>query len=121
MAKNILIVDDSSTIRKLISFTLKFKGYNVITANDGTEALEKLKSGQIDLAILDLLMPKMDGFELITKMKGNDVYKKIPIVVLTIAGEEENKEKALNLGADSFLAKPFQPPQLIAKVEEFVK
>lgn len=119
--KNILIVDDSATIRKLVNLTLSFKGYNVITANDGVDAWEKLQKEDFAMVIIDILMPQMDGFELLLKIKEDVKLKNIPSVILTTEGDKVNAEKALKLGADSFIAKPFQPPQLLAKVKEYVK
>ena len=121
MAKNILIADDSATIRKLVSFTLKFTGYNVQTANDGKEALDILRKRKFDVVIIDILMPVMSGFELLSKIKNDEKLKNTPCVILTTEGDEENRQKGIELGADSFMAKPFQPQELIAKVEEFIK
>ncbi len=119
--KNILIVDDSATIRKFVSFTLRFKGYDVITASDGVEGWDKLQKEDFAMAIIDILMPKMDGFELLTKIKGDAKLKNMPSVILTTEGDKESIEKGIKLGADSFIVKPFQPPQLLAKVKEYVK
>jgi len=121
MAKNILIADDSATIRKLVSYTLKFGGYNVVTANDGKQAWEILRKGKFDMTIIDILMPVMDGFQLLSKIKNDEKLKNTPCVILTTEGDEASEQKGMELGADSFMAKPFQPQQLIAKVEEFIK
>ena len=121
MSKNILIVDDSATIRKLVSLTLKFKGYNVVTADDGKAALDILQRENFDMVIIDILMPEMDGFQLLSKIKDEEKLKNIPSVVLTTEGDETSKQKGIKLGADSYLVKPFQPQQLLAKVEEYVK
>jgi len=121
VAKNILIVDDSATIRKLVGLTLKFKQYHVATANDGKEAWHKLQKENFDMVIIDILMPTMDGFQLLSKIKNDEKLKNVPSVLLTTEGDEVNKQKGMELGADSYLVKPFQPQQLLAKVEEYVK
>jgi len=120
-SKNILIVDDSATIRKLVGLTLKFKQYHVTTANDGKQAWDKLQKKNFDMVIIDILMPTMDGFQLLAKIKNDEKLKNVPSVLLTTEGDEANKQKGMELGADSFLVKPFQPQQLLAKVEEYVK
>ena len=120
-SKNILIVDDSATIRKLVGLTLKFKQYHVATANDGMEAWDMLQKENFDMVIIDILMPTMDGFQLLSKIKSDEKLKNIPSVLLTTEGDEANKQKGMELGADSYLVKPFQPQQLLAKVEEYVK
>lgn len=120
-SKNILIVDDSATIRKLVGLTLEFKQYRVATANDGKEAWDKLQKEDFDMLIIDILMPTMDGFQLLSRIKDDEKLKNIPSVLLTTEGDEANKQKGMELGADSFLVKPFQPQQLLAKVEEYVK
>ncbi len=121
MAKKILIADDSATIRKLVGFTLKFKGYNVLTANNGKEAWDMLQNEKCNLVIIDILMPVMDGFQLLSKIKSEEKLKNIPCVILTVEGDEASKQKGKEFGADSYLVKPFQPQQLLAKVKEFVK
>lgn len=121
MARKILIVDDSATIRKLVGFTLKFKGYEVTAANNGKEAWNMLQKEKVDMAIIDILMPVMDGFELLSKIKTDDGLKGIPSVILTTEGDEASEQKGLQLGADSYITKPFKPEQLLSKVEEFVK
>lgn len=121
MPKNILIVDDSATIRKLVSLTLGFKGYNVVTADNGKVALDKFQREKFDMVIIDILMPEMNGFQLLSKIKNDKKLKNIPSVVLTTEGDEASKQKGIELGADSYLVKPFQPQQLLAKVEECVK
>ena len=121
MAKNILIVDDSATIRKLVGLTLQFKNYNVVTANNGKEALDILQKEKYDLVIIDIIMPVMGGFELLAKIKKDEGLKNMPCIILTTEGDEVSKQKGMELGADSYLIKPFQPPQFLAKIEEFIK
>jgi len=116
MEKKILSVDDSSSIRKMVEFSLKSKGYLVTTAENGLEALELLAQDQFDAVILDINMPRMDGFECLKRTRANEAYAAIPVVMLTTEGQEQDKEKALALGAQHYLVKPFKPSELIAKV-----
>jgi len=120
MSKKILFVDDSPAIRKFVSFTLKFKKYEVEVAENGNEALEKLKSFTPHLIITDLLMPIMDGFEFIKSVKQDDKLKQIRIMILTTEGQADAVKRGKELGAYPHLKKPFQPEQLIAIVAEIV-
>ncbi len=114
----ILFVDDSDTIRKFISFGLKIRGYKVILATDGQDALEKLAVNDVDVIITDLNMPNMDGFEFIKNLKSDDFFSKLPIIVLTTEGNKEEIEKAKKLGADKYLIKPFKIDVIIKEIEE---
>ncbi len=106
MPKNILIVDDEEHNRELIEIILHREDYKLFFSENGQEALEVLKKESIDLLLLDLLMPKMDGFETLAEIKNLDI--KVPyIIVITALGDEINRNKALNLGAQSYLLKPF--------------
>lgn len=116
MAKKILCVEDSPATQKFISFTLKYKGYEVVTANDGIEGMEKLSSGSFDLIVLDIMMPRMNGLEVLKQVSENPEFCKIPVIMLTSEKGEEDREAALKLGAKNFLTKPFQPPQLLEAV-----
>jgi two-component system, chemotaxis family, chemotaxis protein CheY len=118
MAKQILIVDDSSAIRKMVTMTLHFKGYEVTAAENGEDALTKLEGGSFDLAIFDIIMPKLDGFGLIEKMKDKGHWDKFPVLMLSTEGMDSNRKRATDLGVTYFLAKPFQPPELLSKIEE---
>lgn len=121
MPKKILSAEDSPATQKFISFTLKYKGYEVVTANDGIEALEKLSQDKFDLIILDIMMPRMNGLEVLKEVKTKTPFKDIPIVMLTSEKGDADRQKALELGATNFLTKPFQPPELIAAVEAALK
>jgi two-component system, chemotaxis family, chemotaxis protein CheY len=107
MAKVILVVDDSPTVRKFVSTALHLLGYRVITACDGMEALEKMPCEAIDVIITDLNMPDMDGFEFIRNLRSSPQYSVIPVIVLSSLTDKEEKERATNLGAFSYLEKPF--------------
>ena len=119
--KKVLAVDDSPSIRKLVEFSLKSKGIQAISVSDGLEAMETLARGPVDLMILDINMPRMDGFDLLRRMRADQQYLNIPVIMLTTEGEEEDKEKALALGANQYLVKPFKPTELISVVEKVLK
>jgi two-component system chemotaxis response regulator CheY len=119
--KSILAVDDSPSIRKLVEFSLKSKGYAVVTAENGQEALEILARDRFDAVILDINMPKMDGFEFLKRFRGDAGYATIPVIMLTTEGQEEDREAALALGANDYFMKPFKPSDLIAIVERLLQ
>lgn len=120
MKKVILIADDSSTIRKFLSFSLTMQGYEVISASDGMEALEKLPYHRIDLIITDLNMPNMDGFELIKGIRGNSEYADTPIIILSSLSEKSEIEMGLSLGANSYLIKPFDPKKVLYEISKYI-
>jgi len=120
MSKNILIADGSTTVAKIVSLALRFKGYTVKAAYNGKEALLALEKEKFDMAIIDLMMPVMDGCELFSRIKNNGRLKDIPVVILTEANNEKMRTRALALGASCFIVKPFQPKELIDKVEELL-
>ena len=117
MSKKILSAEDSPATQKFISFTLKYKGFEVTTANDGIEALERLSQDTFDLILLDIMMPRMNGLEVLKEIKTNTPYKDVPIIMLTSEKGDEDRQKAMDLGATEFLTKPFQPPELLEAVE----
>ena len=112
MSKVILVVDDSSTIRKFVAVSLSLQGFEVVTACDGMDALEKLPGRRFDLIITDLNMPKMDGFELIKALRENPEYQDIPVIILTSLPEERHMDTGFGVGATSFLMKPFRPEKI---------
>jgi two-component system chemotaxis response regulator CheY len=116
MGKVILSVDDSASVRQMVSFTLRAAGNNVVEAIDGRDALSKL-SGDIHLIITDLNMPTMDGIELIKKVRTGSTHKYVPILVLTTESQPAKKQEAKTAGATGWIVKPFRPEQLLAVVE----
>lgn len=120
MKPKILIVDDSPTIRKFLNITLKIKGYEILSAADGMEALELLPNENVNLIITDLNMPNIDGFNLIAKLRENDLYKHIPIIVMSNLSDNEDITRALKLGANSYLLKPFDKDIIIKEVEKYL-
>ncbi len=120
MKKVILIADDSPTIRKFVSFTLKAKGFEVVAASDGMEAIELLPMNDVDLIITDLNMPNMDGFELIKAVRENEANKHIPIIILSSLKGSEEVERGLNIGANSYMVKPFDPKRMHYEVSKYI-
>lgn len=120
MGKMIMAVDDSASIRQMVSFTLKEAGYTIIEAEDGRDALEKIKSTDIDMLITDLNMADVDGIELISKVRAMPKYKFVPIIMLTTESEEAKKMKGKAVGATGWIVKPFQPDQLLAVIKKLL-
>jgi len=121
MSKTIMTVDDSSSIRQMVSFTLKKEGYEVIQAVDGNDALEKLKTAQVNMVITDLNMPNLDGISLIKKVRAIPAYKFIPIIMLTTDSQDSKKGEGKAAGATGWIVKPFKPEQLITVVKKVMK
>ncbi len=120
MSKRIMTVDDSSSVRQMVGFTLKDAGYEVVEAVDGKDALTKL-SGTVDMIITDLNMPNMDGIELIRQVRALPNYKFVPIVMLTTESQAEKKQAGKEAGATGWIVKPFKPDQLLAVVKKVVR
>jgi len=122
MAKTILIVDDSESIREVVHFTLENAGYNVLVGIDGKDALKFFDgSNQIDLLITDLYMPNMDGIELIKAVRMNEYYKRIPILFLTTESQREKKMEAKDAGATGWIIKPFVPAKLLSALNKVLR
>jgi two-component system, chemotaxis family, chemotaxis protein CheY len=121
MNKRILVVDDSPAIRKLVSFTLEFAGYEVTMAEDGVKGLQRLQAeAPFDLVFVDIIMPNMGGLEFMQKVRADATHGALPLVVLSTEGRDEDIQNGTNAGATSYLVKPFQPPALLAKVKEIM-
>ena len=120
MAKKILIVDDSKAIRQSIRFVLEQNEYQVLDAEDGLDALEKLENGTVDLIITDVNMPNMNGIELIQEVRGKDGFKFVPILVLTTESQNSVMEKGKAAGATGWIVKPFSTDKLLAAVRKVV-
>lgn len=120
MKKVILVADDSPSIRKFVSFSLTMQGFEVLSACDGMEALEKLPKSKIDLVITDLNMPNMDGFELIKTIRNSEEYKEIPVIILSSLSASEDIEKGMSCGANSYLVKPFDPKRIQYEVSKYL-
>lgn len=113
----ILIVDDQPSIIKMARVLLD-KEFDVSEANNGEEALKKVETDRPDLIILDVMMPKMDGFETNRRLKANDQFKKIPVIMLTARGSYEDQSDALDAGIEEYVTKPFSPQKLLDTVKE---
>ena len=120
MAKTILIVDDSASIRQVVSLTLKGAGYDVVDAIDGKDALTKLDGRKINLVISDVNMPNMDGISFVKAMKVLPAYKFTPVIMLTTEGSEAMKRDGQAAGAKAWVVKPFQPAQMLDAVSKLI-
>lgn len=118
MAKTILTVDDSISIRQMVAFTLKNAGYEVLEAIDGLDAITKLNSSQVNLIITDLNMPNLDGIELIKQVRKNPIHRFVPVLMLTTESHDEKKAAGKAAGATGWIVKPFKPEQLLAVVKK---
>lgn len=119
--KQILTVDDSASIRQMVSFTLTKAGYQVAEAVDGKDGLEKAQRQKVDMIITDLNMPNMDGIEMITAIRKLPGYGFTPILMLTTESQAEKKDAGRKAGATGWIVKPFNADQLIATVQKLVK
>jgi two-component system, chemotaxis family, chemotaxis protein CheY len=120
MAKTILAVDDSGSLRQMVSFSLKAAGYDVVQAVDGQDGLNKAKEKTVDLVLTDQNMPIMDGLTLITNLRSLASYQKVPILMLTTESSDEMKAKGKAAGANGWLVKPFDPKRLIEVVQKVI-
>lgn len=120
MAKTILIIDDSASVRQVSGIALKGAGYDVIEAVDGKDALSKLDGRKIHLMISDVNMPNMDGISFVKEAKKLDAYKFTPIVMLTTESQESKKQEGQAAGAKAWIVKPFQPAQMLAAVSKLI-
>jgi len=119
--KKILVVDDESNVREIVKMRLTINGYSVITAADGLEGLNMARSEKPDLIVLDVMLPKMDGFKVCRMLKGDEQYQNIPIILFTAKVQESDRQTGEAQGADAYLTKPYKPEELIAKIKEFLK
>ena len=114
--KNILVVDDNSSVQRVLNYTLSRAGYQVVTIGDGAQALEHLHNNTIDLAIIDLAMPGMDGLTLLKHLRADAKMHDLPIVMLTASGMDQDRIAARQAGADAFLTKPASSRELLDTV-----
>jgi len=120
MAKTIMIVDDSASLRQVVSIALKGAGYDTIEACDGKDALTKLNGDKIHLIISDVNMPNMDGISLLKEIKRHPNYKFTPVIMLTTESQEAKKAEGQTAGAKAWVVKPFQPQQMLAAVAKLI-
>lgn len=119
--KRIMVVDDSGMTRKMISFTISREGFEVETAENGVDALEKLYRAGFDLVIMDMNMPQMDGMELLKHLRGDNQYKAVPVVVLSSNSGPDEIQKAMKAGANFYLIKPTDSDKLVQCVKKLLK
>ena len=110
----VLVVDDEERIVNFLRAKLKASGYDVLTASNGVEGIEQVEGQEPDLVVLDLLMPRMDGFETLKQLRS---FSSVPVIILSAKGADADKIKGLGLGADDYLPKPFNPDELVARIE----
>ncbi|MEW5886799.1 MAG: response regulator [Pseudomonadota bacterium] len=120
MAHTLLLVDDEPNILISLEFLMKREGYQVLLARDGVEALELLAQHRPDLIVLDVMMPRKNGFEVCQELRANDAFKSIRILMLTAKGRDTDVAKGLALGADAYMTKPFSTRELVEKVRSLL-
>ena len=118
MPKRILVVDDEARYQRLLDANLRTDGYDVVTASNGVEAIEVFSAQPIDLILLDVMMPEMDGFDTCQRVRE---YSNVPIIMLTAKGDEKDRVRGLDLGADDYLTKPFSATELLARVRAVLR
>ncbi|HEX5661589.1 MAG TPA: response regulator [Polyangiales bacterium] len=117
-----LVVEDSQVMRQLLVFALqRVREIEVTEADDGVDALRKLNGNRFDIIITDINMPIMDGLKLVKRIRSDETYKDVPIIVVTTEGSQEDRQRALALGANAYITKPIQGPQVVAKVRELLQ
>ncbi len=120
MGKTVLAIDDSASIRQMVSFTLKSSGYDVIEAVDGMDGLDKAKASNVSLVLTDQNMPRMDGLTLIKSLRGMPQYRATPILMLTTESSDAMKAQGRTAGATGWLVKPFDPQKLVEVVKKVI-
>lgn len=121
MKKRILLIEDEQDIVTTLVFRLEAQGYEVIIAMDGEDGLDKAQKEKPDLILLDLMLPKMNGYKVCGHLKGDSRFSNIPIIIFTARAGEADKKKSEEVGADAYITKPFEPPVLLAKIKELMK
>lgn len=119
--KRLLLVDDEKDLVETVKFRLEANNYEVLTADDGSEGLDKAKKEKPDLIILDLMLPKMDGYKVCGLLKADVRYNKIPIILFTARAQEEDIKLCKEVGAEAYITKPFEPQVLLSKIKELLK
>lgn len=119
--KRILLIEDERDLVKAIIFRLEDAGYDILTAFDGEEGLEKARKDEPDLIILDLMMPKMNGYKVYGLLKDDARYAKIPIIILTAKAQQSDIDIGKQIGANAYITKPFEPEALLGKIKELLK
>lgn len=118
--KRIMIVDDEKDLVETLTFRLEAAGYEVLAAFDGQEGLEKVRREKPDLILLDVMMPKLDGYQVCRMLKFDEKFKKTPVIMLTARGQEQDKNTGKTVGADAYMTKPFDSKALLDKIKELI-
>ena len=119
---NALVVEDSPPMRKMIVFALsRVRELDVVEADDGVDALRRIAGTKFDIIITDINMPILDGLKLVKRLRADDNYKDVPIVIITTEGAAEDRQRALTLGANAYITKPIQAQQVISHVREILQ
>jgi len=118
--KRILVVDDENDILVVLKFRLEANNYEVLTASDGQEGLNKARTEKPDLIILDLMLPKLDGYKVCRMLKFDEIYKSIPIIIFTAKVQQKDEELGKEMGADAYVTKPFEAEILLGKIKELL-
>jgi two-component system chemotaxis response regulator CheY len=119
---NALVVEDSPPMRKMIVFALsRLRQLSVVEADDGVDALRQIANQRFDIIITDINMPILDGLKLVKRLRADEAYKNVPIVIITTEGAEEDRQRALALGANAYITKPIQAPQVLGLVREILE
>jgi two-component system alkaline phosphatase synthesis response regulator PhoP len=116
----ILVVDDEIYIVHILDFSLGMEGYEVVTALDGEQALEKLQSDRPDLIVLDIMMPKLDGYEVCKAIKSDPETRQIPVILLSAKGRNVDQKLGFEVGADDYITKPFSPRKLVERINQLL-
>ena len=118
--KKILLVDDEQDMVYVVKIRLEVDGFTVVTAGDGQEGLDKARQENPDLIILDLMLPKLDGYKVCRMLKFDEKYRNIPVILYTARGQETDEKLGYEVGADAYITKPFDPQKLLAKIHELL-
>ena len=121
MSKKILLVDDEPELVEMVKTRLEANNYEVITASDGKQALDKVRKEKPDLIILDILLPRMDGYNVCGLLKTDIKYNKIPVIMLTVKSQESDKKKGEEAGAEAYIIKPFEAQELLEEIQKLLK
>ena len=119
--KRILVVDDEIYIVHILEFTLTMEGYEVLTAADGEEALRKVEQDRPDLVVADIMMPKLDGYEVCRRIRKDEEFGHLPVILLSAKGRPIDRETGLEVGADDYIVKPFSPRRLLEKIRDLLQ
>ena len=119
--KRILVVDDEIYIVHILEFSLTMEGYSILTASNGEEALRVIDSERPDLVVLDIMMPKLDGYEVCRRLRQDEQFQELPVILLSAKGRPIDREAGLQAGADDYITKPFSPRKLLEKIRELLE